>query len=138
VRDVTEEGIEPHPGPTRVCNKNIDGLVTRYSDALYQIECNHARSPILAVCLQEHNFTRQKLTETRVAEKAAIAHGLLFLCAPMPGADHKGGAAIIIPHATIELKPGESQHNAITRMIYQLKPGPPPVENEIFISRHHN
>ena len=113
---MTEEGIEPHPGPARVCSKNIDGLVSRFESALYRIKIDHERSPILAVCLQEHNFTKQKLADSRAVDAAAHKYGLLFICAPMPDDEHKGGTAIIIPHSSIELKKGESLHSAITKI----------------------
>ena len=57
IRDLTEEGIEPNPGPPRVCSKNLDGLTGRFGETMYKIKQTHAHDPILALCLQEHHIS---------------------------------------------------------------------------------
>ena len=65
-RDLTEEGIEPNPGPM-IISKNIDGISTteRFSKAMYEIEKEHRKDPLLAVLLQEHHITKEKARELR-------------------------------------------------------------------------
>ena len=45
-------------------------------------------------------------------DKLAHDFRLLFLCNPIPQAYHKGGIAVIIPYDSIELKGGETFHDA--------------------------
>ena len=54
--------------------------------------------------------------ESRCTDKLAHDFRLLFLCNPIPQADHKGGTAIIIPFDSIELKGGETFHDAVDRI----------------------
>ena len=70
VRDVHEEGIEPHPGPA-VYSKNVDGLNERFGDAMYRIAQQHTKRPMLAFLLQEHHLTRLKAIEIKVVGVSA-------------------------------------------------------------------
>ena len=63
--------------------------------------------------LQEHHL---KADAAKEADKLAHDFRLLFLCNPIPQADHKGGTAIIIPYDSIELKGGETFHDAVDRI----------------------
>ena len=118
VRDLTEEGIEPHPGPpkARVLSKNINGLSDRYEDALYLISQEHKRHPILAVFLQEHHLTREAY-ESKQVFAVAKRLGLLYIQAHMPSSDQKGGTAIIIPHDSLQPRKDEGRDHAIQRTI---------------------
>ena len=124
VRDLTEEGIEPNPGP-RICSKNIDGISTadHFSDAIKCVKREHERDPILAVLLQEHHVTQTRLSELRL-EAEARKLGLLYLQAHRPVAEAKGGAAIMIPLDSIELKAKEDTETAIKRVIASTKRDP--------------
>ena len=104
IRDLTEEGIESHPGPT-ICSKNIDGLTNRFEDTMKLIATRHAHSPILAVMLQEHHLTAQKAQDLKV-ETVARNHGLMYVQAhrPIIGSD-KGGTAIIMPSTRLSAPP---------------------------------
>ena len=75
MRDLTEEGIEPHPGPGIVC-QNVDGLSDRLHTCLLSILRIHQKSPIFAACLQEHHLARAKIAELD-AVNAAFRLGLL-------------------------------------------------------------
>ena len=77
VRDVREEGIEPHPGPSAL-SKNVDGLSDRFGDAMHRISQRHKRKPILVIFLQEHHLTQLKAGELRV-HTVAKAAGLLYV-----------------------------------------------------------
>ena len=106
VRDVHEEGIEPHPGPSAL-SKNVDGLSDRFGDAMHRISQRHKRKPILVFFLQEHHLTQLKAGELRVHTVARTA-GLLYVQAHRPVGEVKGGTAIVIPLDMIERKEGES------------------------------
>ena len=106
VRDVHEEGIEPHPGPSAL-SKNVDGLSERFGDAMYRISQRHKQKPILVLFLQEHHLTQAKAGELRVHTVARTA-GLLYVQAHRPVGEVKGGTAIVIPLDMIERKEGES------------------------------
>ena len=59
VRDVTEEGIKPHPGPytPRVLTKNLDSLVSRFESTMFTTSREHARHPIRALFIQDPTCT---------------------------------------------------------------------------------
>ena len=101
----------------RVISKNVDGVssVARFNTLCQQIKKEHAHKPILAVCLQEHHLTREQLLETQAHLKARQA-GLLYVQANRPTSTTKGGAGLIIPHDSIETRPGESTDAAIARV----------------------
>ena len=79
IRDLTEEGIEPNPGP-RYVTKNVNGI--QGAGKLYQcckaIASEHQRHPITALFIQEHNL---KQTDSKAHEKIARGHQLLILIA---------------------------------------------------------
>ena len=118
IRDLTEEGIEPNPGP-RYVTKNVNGI--QGAGKLYQcckaIASEHQRHPITALFIQEHNL---KQTDSKAHEKIARGHQLLILIAYALLKPNQsvawGGTAIIIPHSSIEKKPGESLDDAISRI----------------------
>ena len=118
IRDLTEEGIEPNPGP-RYVTKNVNGL--QGAGKLFQcckaIASEHERQPITALFIQEHNLKQQ---DKKAHEKIARGHQLLILLAYATPKQFQatswGGTAIIIPHTSIEKKPGESLDDAILRI----------------------
>ena len=84
IRDLTQEGIEPNPGPgARYITKNVNGL--QGAGKLYQcckaIAAENQRLPITALFIQEHNL---KQTDSRAHEKIARGHQLLILLAYAP------------------------------------------------------
>ena len=120
VRDLTEEGIESHPGPARYISKNINGV--RASGKLYtllkSIDEAHKKEAITAVFIQEHN-----LSATDLKEHSKIARGLnlLWIAAYAPAKAATGisygGTAIVIPFSSITLESGETnQETAIKRI----------------------
>ena len=114
IRDVHEEGIEPHPGPAVYC-KNVDGLNARFEDAMYRISQSHARKPMYAFLLQEHHLTANKAKDLEVTKKATKL-GLLYVQADMPNDQAKGGTAVVIPLDMIKPHRGESEAAAIRRV----------------------
>ena len=119
LRDLTEEGIEPNPGPSpRFCSKNIDGISTQesFDRVMHTIAQEHKRDPLLAVALQEHHITRVAEARLRCKEKAR-AQGLLYIQAHRPDSEGKGGAALVIPLDSIERMPTEDHESAVKRVI---------------------
>ena len=129
VRDLTEEGIEPHPGP-RFCTKNLDGglLSGGFARLIRTITTAHTRKPFIAVAFQEHQLDAAK---TRLVDPVTTADrlGVLWLQADAPNQrtcqcqapcqcpkKPKGGTAIAIPHTAIELNKDESLQQAISRI----------------------
>ena len=55
VRDLTEEGIEPHPDP-RYLSKNVNSVQGdgKLFQMLHSIQREHTRTPITAVFVQDH------------------------------------------------------------------------------------
>ena len=114
VRDLTEEGIEPHPGP-RFITKNVNGLnhgptMRRF---VRNIAAEHQRDPITAIFIQEHHIKHGKAGALR--NEARNAH-LLVLIATIPSSATKGGTMIIIPHGSIEHKNNETRTPAVQRV----------------------
>jgi len=114
IRDLHEEGIEPHPGPSAL-SKNIDGLTARFSEVMHRISTRHKSAPIQVVLLQEHHLTSSRADFLRVTQVARNL-GLFYAQAHRPVNEAKGGAAIVIPLDMIERKPGESKVEAIRRV----------------------
>ena len=114
IRDLTEEGIEPHPGP-RYISKNLNGMADRARmDAVFRrIRHEHNRDPITAVFLQEHNLKTDRL---RDAKASARSQRLEQVIAPIPNASHRGGTANVIPAESIEIKVNESYHQVTKRI----------------------
>jgi hypothetical protein len=79
------------------------------------IKFAHSKKPIGAIMLQEHHLKADP-DAAKEADKLAHDFRLLFFCNPIPQADHKGGTAIIIPYDSIELKGGETFHDAVDRI----------------------
>ena len=69
IRDLSEEGIEPHPGPG-IISQNIDGLVARLDFFLRSLTSTHRPAPILAALIQEHHLTAKRAHELKVTQKA--------------------------------------------------------------------
>ena len=124
VRDLTEEGIEPHPGPGIVC-QNVDGLSSRLRNCLSSIIRIHQKSPIFAACIQEHHLTRAKIDELDAVNEA-FRLGVLLIINPMPDGEYKGGTAIAIPLDSIERKAKETRDPAVKRIrqsVYRSRDG---------------
>ena len=124
IRDVNEEGIEPHPGP-RYISKNINSIQGKGKlfQALRAIRRESNRDPITAAFIQDH-----RLPPTRRREIASTAAGqnLLVLTAHAPphpsNGVHYGGTMIVVPYEAIELKKGESITDACMRITATSKP----------------
>jgi PAS domain-containing protein len=123
IRDLTEEGVEPHPGPGLVC-QNIDGVSSisasqsaseNFRLLILSILRLHKKEPILAACVQEHHLKRTKIDEID-AEAEAFRLGVLLIINPMPSDAYKGGTAIAIPLDAIELKKDETRDPAVDRI----------------------
>ena len=112
LRDLHEEGIEPHPGPT-FYSQNIDSLLSRANPTLRRIAALHKYSPIAAVAIQEHQVPPDRAQ--RIVNTAHY-HGLLMALNPLPRNAHKGGTALIIPYAAIEKKQGETDDDSRKRV----------------------
>ena len=119
VRDVTEEGIEPHPGP-RYLSKNVNSLLRKGKlyDHLKRIRDENTRTPITAVFIQDHRFPQ---TQEKMIEKKAKDLGLLAITAHSPPHPNTrvcyGGTMIVIPHSAIERKDDkETLHAACDRI----------------------
>ena len=89
VRDLTEEGIEPNPGP-RYLSKNINGLCDPHRrESVYQIIMReHLRDPIGAVFIQEHHWHKDV---AEAAKRLAASYRLLLIAAHIPRGERKGG-----------------------------------------------
>ena len=70
-RDLTEEGIEPHPGP-RVLSKNVRGIstVTKFTKFIQAARREADARPYAALLVQETNITGQR-NASELASKAA-------------------------------------------------------------------
>ena len=119
VRDLTEEGVEPNPGPTaRVVSKNINGMSTyeHFHDTLQKIKTQNETTPIMAVLIQEHHIDAAKHAELNAEAEARAKYGLLYVQAHKPQHEGKGGTAIVMPLDRIELKEKENIDTAIARI----------------------
>ena len=101
----------------RIIGKNVDGISTTegFDEAMYNIEQQHRRDPILAVMLQEHHITRGRLEQEDLVTRARTKFGLLYIQAHRPATEGKGGAAIIIPIDSVQ-KPKETRDQALQRI----------------------
>lgn len=113
-RDLTEEGIEPHPGPRYLC-KNVNGMsgVKTYEKIFANIKRAHAKAPIAAVFIQEHNIPQ---TEADKAMATALDWGLHLFIAPRPSTTMRGGTAIIMPRDMIQTIGDETVPQALARV----------------------
>ena len=95
VRDLTEEGIEPHPGP-RFLSWNPNGLNDNFRRNRFfkKIFTESSFKPIAAVFIQEHNI---KSNITARIHADAKRNGLFIFMSPISNYATKGGTAIIIP-----------------------------------------
>ena len=114
IRDLTEEGIEPHPGP-RYITKNINGFNDpKRRDTLWRtINLENKKQQIKAIYIQEHHM---KKTTAETAEKEARSYRILFIAAAIRQTDTKGGTAIAVPYESIELRPKETISAAVERI----------------------
>ena len=117
VRDLHEEGIEPHPGPSYI-TKNVNGIsdLTKWEQILFNIEREHKKHPIGAIFLQEiriGNTTKHKLM--------ALEHKIYMLAHTNVRNPKTGGTAILIPQDSIERKDKESHHQAWERVRKTLR-----------------
>ena len=118
VRDVTEEGIEPHPGP-RYLSKNVNSVLKKGKlfNYLKRIRNESTRTPITAVFIQDHRLPRSQRAQI---EQMAKGQGLLAITNHSPPHPRNrvcyGGTMIVIPHEAIERKDGESLHEACDRI----------------------
>jgi hypothetical protein len=81
----------------------------------------HRRSPVAAFLVQEHNLPASRAVWARAFARAR--HRILWLSRHRPDADTSGkghGTAIAIPYDQIELKPDESLHQAVERLLKSL------------------
>ena len=112
IRDVHEEGIEPHPGP-RFITKNLDGVNDKkhFERIIIKIKHEHTRDPITAIFLQEH-----KLKAMNAGYHKALATQYGFILFLACARDSTGGTAILMPKDQIEKKTGENLDTAISRV----------------------
>ena len=112
VRDLHEEGIEPHPGPSFI-TKNINGIsdVRRWDQILQRLKHHTSKTPLKAIFLQEHN-----LKKLEAAKKMADEYGFYMFAVPLNSRTPKGGTAILIPKAQLEAADKESHHAALARV----------------------
>ena len=118
VRDLTEEGIEPHPGP-RYLSKNVNSVHGhgKLFQMLESIRRETSRAPITAVFIQDH-----RLSAARSQELIKTAKGMQLLAIATHAPPHPsngvcyGGTMIVIPYAAIEREKGESIHAATDRI----------------------
>ena len=104
LRDLTEEGIEPHPGPTQhlYYSKNCDGIADPvHREAVFRaVSRAHVKEPLAAVFLQETNLRAHMLN---AAKARALEYGLLLFAATIPDrVGTKGGTAILIPTSMMQ------------------------------------
>ena len=119
IRDLTEEGIESHPGP-RYISKNLNGCkqAVKQEAVFRSISQENRRNPIGAVFVQEHNINTEG-TERAIAR--ARDWDLELLIAPTPRNRPKGGTAIIIPRTSIETAQGQSYQQALDQLRGSIK-----------------
>ena len=103
-RDLTEEGIEPHPGP-RVLSKNVRGIstVTKFTKFIQAARREADARPYAALLVQETNITGQR-NASELANKAAYKK-MIMISAHLPSTSArgtKGGAAILIPFEAVQ------------------------------------
>ena len=108
----------------RYVSKNLNGIsgAGKFTSCLHAMKVEHARSPVAAFFVQEHN-----LPESKKAHFHAVArtqYRILWLARYRPAADplagHGHGTAIAIPYDQIVLKEGETLHDAVNRIVKSL------------------
>ena len=118
LRDLTEEGIEPHPGP-RYLSKNVNSVLGKGKlfDLLKRIRNESTRTPITAVFIQDHRLPSSRQDQI---ERMAKDQNLLAITGHAPPHPRNrvcyGGTMIIIPHEAIELEDKETIHAACDRI----------------------
>ena len=113
-----------HGNGLKVISKNVDGYTNGFYSAMTQIRNEHKRNPLLAVCIQEHQLKKEKAAKQKI-RGIARGFGLLYIQADRPEDDTKGGVAIVIPHSSIELMPGETNtDDAIARILRSVQKTP--------------
>ena len=118
VRDLTEEGIEPHPGP-RYLSKNVNSVLKKGKlyNYLKRIRNESTRTPITAVFIQDHRLPRAQ--RDRI-ESMAKGLKLLAITSHSPPHPHNricyGGTMIVIPYEAIEPEENETIHAACERI----------------------
>ena len=126
IRDLHEEGIEPHPGPHRILFKNVNGLQSsnKLHKFLLAVRAEHRDGSIAATLVAEHNLARDQQLHH---QKAANHHRVLLIVSYQPKAlvgRPRGGTLIAIPHSAIELRDGEDLHTAIDRIRSSVRTSP--------------
>ena len=87
--------------------------VKTYEKIFANIKRAHAKSPIAAVFIQEHNIPQ---TETDKAVATALDWGMHLFIAPRPDTTTRGGTAIIMPRDMIQTIGNETVPQALARV----------------------
>ena len=100
IRDVNEEGIEPHPGPRVMC-KNLNGVQgeNKYWRFMRRLSVEHKNFPILACLTQEHHL---KSSDRERHQQVAHFFRFLAIINYEPGGEERGGTAVFIPYDAIQ------------------------------------
>ena len=121
VRDVHEEGIEPHPGPPQcasvIASKNVNGIAS--GNKLYQTinsVIQHG-DQLTAMLIQDHKLSKAKARAHKaLAHKYKVAIAITYGTKDPQGNTH-GGTAILIPYTAIEkTHKHETIHDAVARI----------------------
>ena len=101
-------------GP-RVISKNCNGLQSarKYINFLKHLSFENRRQPIAACLVQEHNLHAD---DREHHQRLAHHYRILAVIAYCPTGEERGGAAIFIPYASIEIEKGEEREDAIARV----------------------
>ena len=118
IRDLTEEGIEPHPGP-RYLSKNLNSIhgKNKLYNTFKRIRRESTHTPITALFIQDH-----RLGPSRAAEIETLARGMKLLAITAHAPPHPrtkicyGGTMIVIPHESIEVEKDETMQDACDRI----------------------
>ena len=113
VRDLTAEGIEPHPGPSgspRVISKNLNGIQgdSKYRRFFKYVAAQHQLRPIIAFLGQEHNLKRE---DKDSHQRLAHHYRLLAIINYSPSEGERGGTLILIPYESVV--PIENEHGKL-------------------------
>ena len=118
VRDLTEEGIEPHPGP-RYVSKNLNSIQGKGKlfQTIRAVRGEADRNPITAATLQDHRLPPDRREE---AHRMAAHANMLLIMAHAPRHPTTkvcyGGTMILIPWESIELEKNETITDACERI----------------------
>ena len=105
IRDLTEEGIEPNPGPWRFISHNTNGVATeqKLKNLMRRInrinETPGTKDQIASVAIQEHNLNPKNAS---AHQRAAKWERCVLLTGYNRSGSHRGGTAIIVPYSTID------------------------------------